>query len=343
MPRNQGRPFRRTYPGKPHLTSINTNQASDPLNKGLTLQAPCSARCPPAGSRTGRAARRGHGGPQGRARGGQHDAGTAVPIPRIRPSIAVRCPGSRRHLASPTGKPASATIASACSPARRTGSAKTPGPRSTLRRPWERTQIALASSDLELRKVASLDAFLRIAVGWEGFRSRWHIAVINRDSSAYRVDVERRFRASVKGGKFSELEPFVHVGLPAQLSMTTVQRLLDPLGRNISFCDKWTDRAGTELATHYAAKVRALSPADLLLVAACEKIRNAVVHRSPSSVGEMNTALAVLDPTVDAGLVRTSRVTETGIAAYLHARPLTERRVEVWHQRLRDVAGKLRT
>jgi hypothetical protein len=41
IPPNQGQPFRRTYPGKPHMTSINTNQLPDPLNKGLTLQAPC--------------------------------------------------------------------------------------------------------------------------------------------------------------------------------------------------------------------------------------------------------------------------------------------------------------
>lgn len=96
---------------------------------------------------------------------------------------------------------------------------------------WERPQWALTASDLELRKVASLDAFVRIAVEWEGFRSRWHIAVINRDSSTYRADVETRFRASIKGGRFGELEPFVHLALPAQLSVARVQRLLDPLGR----------------------------------------------------------------------------------------------------------------
>jgi hypothetical protein len=56
----------------------------------------------------------------------------------------------------------------------------------------------------------------------------------------------------------------------------------------------------------------------------------------------MNTALVVLDPTVDADLVRTNKVSGTGIAAYLHARPQSERRVEVWHHRLRDVAAKLR-
>jgi hypothetical protein len=88
--------------------------------------------------------------------------------------------------------------------------------------------------------------------------------------------------------KLGELEPFVHVVLPAQLSVATVQRLVDPLGRNISFGDKWTDRARQELTIQYAAKVRLLSPADLRLVTACAKTRNAIVHRSPGSVDEMN-------------------------------------------------------
>lgn len=208
---------------------------------------------------------------------------------------------------------------------------------------WRRTQVALASSDLDLRKVASLDAFLRVAVEWEGFRSRWHIAAINRDSSAYRVGVERRFRASIREGRFATLEPYVSVALPNRLSVETVQRLLDPFGRNISFGDKWPDRAQAELVMRFATKVRSLSPADLRLIAACEKIRNAIVHRSPSSVDDMNTALVVLDPTVDADLVRTNRVTGSGIPAYLHALPLSERRVEAWHRRVGEVANRLRT
>jgi hypothetical protein len=208
---------------------------------------------------------------------------------------------------------------------------------------WKQTQTALTTSDIKLRKVVSLDAFVRVAVEWEGFRSRWHIAAINRDSSTYRADVEKRFRESIKGGKFKELEPFVHVTLSRQLSVETVQQLLDPLGRNISFGDRWTDRAKAELAGQYAAKILSLSPADLRLVAAGEKMRNAIVHRSTSSVNEMNTALVVLDATIDADLVRTSKVSATGIPAYLHAKPRSDRRVEIWHSRLRQVAGHLRT
>jgi len=122
-----------------------------------------------------------------------------------------------------------------------------------------------------------------------------------------------------------------------------VDRFAAEVGDSLGVWER-TQTALASLASPYSAKVLSLSPADLLLVTACEKIRNAIVHRSQSSVDEMNTALVVLDPTSDADLLRTSKVTATGIAAYLHARPLpvSAQRAEVWHRRLRDVASRLR-
>jgi hypothetical protein len=208
---------------------------------------------------------------------------------------------------------------------------------------WQRTQQALVNADSDLRKSSSLDAFVRVAVAWEVFRSDWHVAAINRDITTYRSSVAARFQQSVKAGKFSQLEPFVQLGFPAHLSVAVVRQLVDPLERNISFGDNWVDRARSDLAATYAAKVAALLPADLLLVAASEKLRNAIAHRSANAVNEMNSALVVLDPTTDADLVRTTRVSAQGISAYLHALPTNERRVEALHRRLAAIAEKLRT
>ena len=207
---------------------------------------------------------------------------------------------------------------------------------------WLRTQTSLAAAHSDLKKAASLDAFVRVAVAWEVFRSDWHIAAINRDSSTYRASLAARFRQSLAGGKFAQLEPYVQLSWPAHLSVATVRKLLDPLERNISFGENWVDRARSDLAGALAAKVTALPPADLLLVSAAEKLRNAIAHRSTSSVDELNSALVVLHPPVDAQLVRTTRVTARGIAAYLHAQQANERRVETWHRRLAEVAEKLR-
>jgi hypothetical protein len=79
---------------------------------------------------------------------------------------------------------------------------------------WARTQAALTGADLDVRKTVSLDAFIRVAVAWEGFRSRWHVAAINRDSSVFRTDIEQRFRASTRDGRFAELESHLHVSSP---------------------------------------------------------------------------------------------------------------------------------
>lgn len=161
---------------------------------------------------------------------------------------------------------------------------------------WARTQDALRLADLALRKTVSLDAFLRVAVAWEGFRSDWHLAAINRNTAAYRADLERRFGEHVRSTRFANIEPFVQVVIPRQLDLARVRDLLDPLGRNISFGDHWADTARHQLVPRFALKVTSLPPADFRLVSACEKLRNAIVHRSAASVAEMNDALLVLDP-----------------------------------------------
>jgi len=135
------------------------------------------------------------------------------------------------------------------------------------------------------------------------------------------------------------------VVFPRRLDLGRVRDLLDPMGRNISFGDHWADTARDHLVPRFASKVNSLPPADFRLISACEKLRNAIVHQSAASIAEMNDALLGLVPSFDADLMRSSRVSAEGIAAYLHARayPYSERRVKAWHQRLRDVAGKLAT
>lgn len=127
-------------------------------------------------------------------------------------------------------------------------------------------------------------------------------------SSYYRTTVARRLRESIRGGRFAQLEPYIHLSLPTQLSVGTVETLLDPLGRNISFGDNWADRAREELAPPYGPKVTSLPPTDLLVVSACEKLRNAIAHMSSHAVDELNSALIVLGPVVDNGLVRTAKL-----------------------------------
>jgi hypothetical protein len=208
---------------------------------------------------------------------------------------------------------------------------------------WSSMLEALADRPLDLRRRLSVDAFLRLAVRWESFRSEWHIAAINRDATRFRADLEQRFRQSV-GDRFPGLEPFVRVELPLHPPLQTIEEILDPARRNISFGADWVKRAERELATDYASTVGALGLPDLKLVIATEKIRNCLVHESPYASQQMNAALMALEVTVDDDLMRGARtIRPSGIATYLHAEAGGRRRVARFHERLDEIAEKLRT
>jgi hypothetical protein len=209
---------------------------------------------------------------------------------------------------------------------------------------WSEMLDALEDRDIDLRRRLSVDAFLRLAVSWESFRSEWYIAAINRDASQFRVDLQQRFRDSVRGGKLASLAPFVRIELPRHPALRTIESILDPDRRNISFGERWVERAKRELASTYAGRVEELALADLKLVTATEKIRNCLVHESPFATQEMNTALVALDPQTDGELVRGDRtIRPSGIPTYLHASSGGTRRIAHFHDRLHRIADELRT
>src|SRR4051794_35578274 len=71
----------------------------------------------------------------------------------------------------------------------------------------------------ELKKNASVDAFLTVAIGWESFLSDWHIAAINRDSSAFAADLQVRVDASLSGRGWSGLKGRVNLSVPKHPSL----------------------------------------------------------------------------------------------------------------------------
>ncbi len=159
---------------------------------------------------------------------------------------------------------------------------------------WTGLRRAVGESG-PLAKQASVDAFLRAAVAFETLRSDWHVAAINRDSSAFKVDLASRVEQSVRG-RWPSLVGRVRIDLPAHPSLSVVRQLLDPLGRNVSLSDAatWKDRAFRELANPYRDRVLALPREDDLLVNGVIAIRDLLVHRSQAASDAMNAALAAL-------------------------------------------------
>jgi hypothetical protein len=184
---------------------------------------------------------------------------------------------------------------------------------------------------------------LNAAIGWESFLSDWHIAAINRDSSAFVTELSKRVEQSLKD-RWPGLAGRVALTIPKHPSLELVNDLIDPTGSNISFGDKdkWLARVNCELVDLYRAAVVALPDRDHLLIRAVVSIRDCIAHRSLRASNAMNDALANLQA-ADSHLRRAqARVTPSGIGAYLFAQAGGIRRVERYHGRLQGIAESLR-
>lgn len=208
---------------------------------------------------------------------------------------------------------------------------------------WRRLRVNVGVSG-DLAKRVSIDAFQRAAVAFEGFRSDWHVAAINRDSGHFKADLVQRVEQSVTG-RWKGLAGLVQIDLPKHPSLGIIRSLLDPDGQNVSLGSSaaWTKRAEEHLCTPYRDAVLALPRKDLLLIDAVVSVRNLVSHGSEKASNEMNRALRQLHGHHDPDLRRgTNRIEPSGIGSYLNANRHGARRVEMFHSRLREIAENLR-
>jgi hypothetical protein len=150
----------------------------------------------------------------------------------------------------------------------------------------------LSESTLRSHKlILCEDAFLRAAVGWESFRSDWHIAAINRDGTRFREDLKVTIDRLLDSRRYSAFKKYVHIALPTHPTLNELQDLLDPSHRNLTFEDGWRTRAERELASPYLEKVKSVNKADEQLLEAVHRIRNCLAHRSKNATDRMNEAL----------------------------------------------------
>jgi hypothetical protein len=208
---------------------------------------------------------------------------------------------------------------------------------------WTTIRASLGTTG-EIAKRVSVDAFSRAAVAFEGFRSDWHIAAINRDSTALRAFLLSSVQAQVQG-RFPALVNRVQVDLPLHPTLQDVTDLLDPLGRNVSLPDmaSWKARANEHLMNPWKAKLLGLPGADEKLVDAVIAVRNLLAHESVSATDRMNTALGNLSGSTDGALKGgPQRITPSGVGSYLNALTTGTARVERYHRRRDAIVEKLR-
>jgi hypothetical protein len=195
-----------------------------------------------------------------------------------------------------------------------------------------------------LAKRVSVDTFVRAAVAFEGFRSDWHIAAIARDSSALAAHLTTRARNAV--GQNPVLATLISVDLPKHPTLTQVADLLDPQHKNISLssAQAWRKRASEHLVDPYRTKVDTIPAADTKLMDAVIALRDFIAHESDNASSVANGRLRNMSAATDRKLRRgTRQLHPSGIGAYLHAlQPGGRRRVELFHDRLDQVAERLR-
>src|SRR5437870_5401495 len=106
--------------------------------------------------------------------------------------------------------------------------------------------LLIAGGTDALKKQVSVDVFLRAAVGFESFRSEWHIAAINQDATRFRECVQESIRGTVSGAReYRGAAPRIVLDVPRYPSVAVIRAIVDPLGRNVAFGDAagWKVRA----------------------------------------------------------------------------------------------------
>jgi hypothetical protein len=207
---------------------------------------------------------------------------------------------------------------------------------------WQKASDQVKTA--ELKKQVSIDAFQRLATGLEEFRSDWHIAAINRDSTRFRAYVTDEIKKVVATSRYAQASDYVQVSM-GHLNVSALRKLLDPRGFHLSFDNTkdWQRRAGNELSDKYAKKLHHIIKADRRLLDTVVAIRNCVAHNSQSSIESMNGALSALDEKKDKHLRRdNNRVRPSGLGAYLWAWKEGTRRVERYHARVRAIVSALK-
>ena len=214
---------------------------------------------------------------------------------------------------------------------------------------WSTVMASVRDQPVTLRSGVSRDAFFRLPVRWELFRSDWHIAAATRDPSRLRTTIATEVDRALAGRpELTECRPFVHVQLPAHPTLEQTRRLLDPAGRNISLPasssgrNVWVQKSETHLAGPWGEQVRDLPLADHKVVELVDCLRNIIAHGSRSSLDAVNAALAASTAGEESVFGARPMASSAAVSRYLHTPVQGCARVEHFHKRLAEISDRMR-
>lgn len=214
---------------------------------------------------------------------------------------------------------------------------------------WSGVSGCVRAQPVTLRRGVSRDAFFRLAVRWELFRSDWHIAAATRDPSHLRTTIAAEVDKALSARpELTECRPFVEVHLPAHPTLEQTRRLLDPAGRNISLPASssgrsvWVQKSEAHLAEPWRARVRDLPLADHKVVELVDCLRNVIAHGSRRSLDAVNALLAASTAGEESVFGAKPMASNGAVSRYLHTAVMGNPRVEHFHERLAQIADRMR-
>lgn len=183
----------------------------------------------------------------------------------------------------------------------------------------------------EAMREQSCNLVMVTARDWERFLSDWHVAAVACDSTTFANSLTDHLAKAVakyaneRGTpQLSVFSPTVHV--PAHPTLADIASALDGQGRNLYLSTKKARKnfADAYLAAPYSDKHANLADKDTLrLLDVLLSVRNAIAHRSRSSLDILNANLSEASKSTDpdvANLGRVkNRVSPSGVGSYLDA------------------------
>lgn len=144
----------------------------------------------------------------------------------------------------------------------------------------------------EVARRVTLDAFLRLAVTWEAFRSEWYIAAVCRNPVRFQEVVGETVRHAVGATRYRAATAYMRIEWPTPLPPASVRELLDSDGRHLTFdaSKSWRSRAAKELPEPYAPAVGRQLDESLVFLDFVASARNWLAHGSRGAHARFLTA-----------------------------------------------------
>jgi len=185
--------------------------------------------------------------------------------------------------------------------------------------------------------------FHRGCVAVESFLSAWFVGCLNQDAAVYVEWLKNSIRQSISNKCGLCIDTFVEFKTPKHLSRHVVEELLDPEGKNVTFCDldEMEKRAREWLVPIWASKISGIPRNRKVILNTARAIRNCIAHQSTRSFHEMNEAIKRL-PKEDVAThlrIKTNSVKKVG--SYLRTRMNGKSRVEIFFEEFKRFAGNL--